>query len=97
LQFFDDDNDIPILLFGRAVTPMSGLYDYGLSEEKSSSTTSGSTGLFQACGAPSQGHAELLKRSARYAMSLLRYLVCDHREFINVKTVCTIAIECAVV
>jgi len=32
-EFYNDD--IPILLLGRAMMPMSGLYDYGLPEEKS--------------------------------------------------------------
>ena len=37
-------------------------------------------GLLQACGAPSVEHDQMLKRSARHAMSLLKFLVCDFVE-----------------
>lgn len=37
-------------------------------------------GLMQACGTPSVEHDHMLKRSARHAMSLLKFLVCDFVE-----------------
>ena len=37
-------------------------------------------GLLQACGTPSVEHDQMLKRSARHAMSLLKFLVCDFVE-----------------
>lgn len=37
-------------------------------------------GLMQACGSPSVEHENMLKRSARDAMRLLKYLVCDYEE-----------------
>ena len=37
-------------------------------------------GLLQAAGSPSVEHDQMLKRSARHAMSLLKYLVCDFVE-----------------
>ena len=37
-------------------------------------------GLLQACGTPSVEHDHMLKRSARHAMSLLKFLVCDFVE-----------------
>ena len=37
-------------------------------------------GLLQACGSPSVEHDHMLKRSARHAMSLLKFLVCDFVE-----------------
>jgi hypothetical protein len=37
-------------------------------------------GLLQAAGSPSVEHDHMLKRSARHAMSLLKYLVCDFVE-----------------
>jgi hypothetical protein len=38
------------------------------------------SGLLQACGTPSVEHDNMLKRSARHAMSLLKFLVCDYVE-----------------
>lgn len=37
-------------------------------------------GLLQACGTPSVEHDQMLKRSARHAMNLLKFLVCDFVE-----------------
>lgn len=37
-------------------------------------------GLLQACGTPSVEHDQMLKRSARHAMNLLKFLVCDFAE-----------------
>ena len=37
-------------------------------------------GLLQAAGSPSVEHDQMLKRSARHAMNLLKYLVCDFVE-----------------
>jgi len=37
-------------------------------------------GLLQACGTPSVEHDHMLKRSARHAMNLLKFLVCDFVE-----------------
>lgn len=84
-EFYDDD--IPLLLLGSAATP-AGLYGLNNNNDLEDNVkTSTKTGLLQACGAPSQDHGDMLKRSARYAMSLLKYLVCDHRECINGRVV----------
>jgi len=40
----------------------------------------GAYGLLQACGTPSVEHDQMLKRSARHAMNLLKFLVCDFVE-----------------
>lgn len=89
-EFYDDD--IPLLLLGSSSSSNSattgffgGGFDLGSSlvEDSTTKGTTKSGGLLQACGAPSQDHGDLLKRSARYAMSLLKYLVCDHREYLH--------------
>jgi hypothetical protein len=90
-EFYDDD--IPFLLLGRSSSSSTigsgggafDGYDIGTSGAGGSTTTTGvgGGGLLHACGAQSQDHGDLLKRSARYAMSLLKYLVCDHREYLH--------------
>ena len=70
-EFYDDD--IPLLLLGSAA-PAALLGD-------DPEVLDGSMyGLLQACGTPSAEHDHMLKRSARHAMSLLKFLVCDFVE-----------------
>jgi hypothetical protein len=70
-EFYDDD--IPLLLLGKE----SNYSDAG--------AMVGSTGLLLACGSsatdPKPG--SMLKRSAPHVMSLLKYLVCDHLDFLD--------------
>jgi hypothetical protein len=72
-EFFDDD--LPLLFLGSE-SP-TALYDgteYG--------DLSLYTGLFQACATPSNDQKGL-KRSARNAMHLVKYLACDHIDLID--------------
>jgi len=70
-EFYDDD--IPLLLLGSAAPAALIGDDPDILE--------GSVyGLLQACGTPSVEHDHMLKRSARHAMSLLKFLVCDFVE-----------------
>lgn len=72
-EFYDDD--LPLLFLGSESPP--GLYDvteYG--------DLSLYTGLLQACAMPS-GDQKGLKRSARNAMHLVKYLACDHVDQID--------------
>ena len=78
-EFYDDD--IPLLLLGSAAPPAllasSDLLDdidYG------GGKSSEIYGLLQGCGTPSVEHDHMLKRSARHAMSLLKFLVIDFVE-----------------
>ena len=70
-EFYDDD--IPLLLLGSAA-PAALLGDDPEFMEGDV------MGLLQACGTPSVEHDQMLKRSARHAMSLLKFLVCDFVE-----------------
>jgi hypothetical protein len=73
-EFYDDD--IPLLLLGSAA-PAALLGDHAdLFEDD----TTQIYGLLQACGTPSVEHDHMLKRSARHAMNLLKFLVCDFVE-----------------
>eukprot|EP00559_Dactyliosolen_fragilissimus_P008571 CAMPEP_0184872304 /NCGR_PEP_ID=MMETSP0580-20130426/41207_1 /TAXON_ID=1118495 /ORGANISM="Dactyliosolen fragilissimus" /LENGTH=1377 /DNA_ID=CAMNT_0027375073 /DNA_START=24 /DNA_END=4157 /DNA_ORIENTATION=- len=76
------DDDIPLLLLGSE-SP-SAIVDPSILEEHQ---LSGLYGLLQACGTPSTDHSGGLKRSARNAMKLLKYLVCDYQEVRNGNTV----------
>lgn len=79
-EFYDDD--IPLLLLGSAAPPIL-LGDHTDFIEEMAASSGGNSevyGLFQACGTPSVEHHDMLKRSARHAMSLLRFLVCDFAE-----------------
>jgi hypothetical protein len=69
-EFYDDD--LPLLFLG-SLTPV-------LDDELVGQRL---YGLLQACGTPSNEHEHMLKRSARPAMALLKYLVCDFAEFKN--------------
>ena len=80
-EFYDDD--IPLLLLGSAApaallaaSDLLDDIDYGGSGDNSSEIY----GLLQACGTPSVEHDQMLKRSARHAMSLLKFLVIDFVE-----------------
>ncbi len=73
-EFYDDD--IPLLFLGNAA-PAAALDD--------DLVGSGVYGLMQACGSPSTEHDHMLKRSARHAMTLLKYLVLDFVEIQNGK------------
>ncbi|KAL3942111.1 MAG: hypothetical protein SGBAC_003648 [Bacillariaceae sp.] len=70
-EFYDDD--IPLLLLGSAVPAALLGDDTDILGENV-------IGLLQAAGSPSVEHDQTLKRSARHAMSLLKYLVCDFVE-----------------
>jgi hypothetical protein len=70
-EFYDDD--IPLLLLGSAA-PAALLGD------DTEIMVENAIGLLQAAGSPSVEHDHMLKRSARHAMSLLKYLVCDFVE-----------------
>jgi len=69
-EFYDDD--LPLLFLGSLV-PV-------LDEELVGQRL---YGLLQACGSPSVEHENTLKRSARPAMALLKYLVCDFCDYDN--------------
>ena len=78
-EFYDDD--IPLLMLGSAApaallasTDLFDDFDYGGGD------SSEIYGLLQACGTPSVEHDQMLKRSARHAMSLLKFLVIDFVE-----------------
>ncbi len=68
-EFYDDD--IPLLLLGSAA-PATVLAEEFVHERV--------YGLLQACGTPSVEHDHMLKRSARHAMNLLKFLVCNFVE-----------------
>ncbi len=70
--FFDDD--LPLLFLGSEVESPTALYD-----EDQYGDLSGFYGLLQACATPSSD-SEGLKRSARNAMNLVKYLALDHVE-----------------
>jgi hypothetical protein len=70
-EFYDDD--IPLLLLGSAA-PAAFLGD------DPEVLDGNAYGLLQATGTPSVEHDHMLKRSARHAMSLLKFLVCDFVE-----------------
>lgn len=81
-EFYDDD--IPLLLLGSAApaallaaSDLLDDIDYGGGGDSSNSEI---YGLLQACGTPSVEHDHMLKRSARHAMSLLKFLVIDFVE-----------------
>ena len=69
-EFYDDD--LPLLFLGSLVPVL----DEDLVGQRL-------YGLLQACGSPSVEHENTLKRSARPAMALLKYLVCDFCEYDN--------------
>ena len=68
------DDDLPLLMLGSKAPAalvdeeLSGLSLYG---------------LIDACGTPSSDHGQKLKRSARNAMNLLKFLVCDFKEMVD--------------
>ena len=70
-EFYDDD--IPYLLIGTKE-------DAHVDTVRSSTVPNSVGGLFHACGGVSHAHKGSLKRSARTAMALLKYLVCDFVE-----------------
>jgi len=78
-EFYDDD--IPLLMLGSTLTsnPTSALYD----DDADTSLY----GLLQACGSPSREHASMLKRSARHAIALLKYLVIDFVDVVDGRVV----------
>ena len=75
-DFYDDD--LPLFFLGSESPP--ALYDQSEYWELSAYT-----GLLQACAMPSSGNGNgyALKRSARNAMHLLKYLCCDHVDLID--------------
>ena len=79
-EFYDDD--IPLLLLGSAAPPVL-LGDHTDFIEEMAAMSGGNAevhGLLQACGSPSVEHDNMLKRSARHAMTLLKFLVCEFVE-----------------
>jgi hypothetical protein len=68
-EFYDDD--LPLLLLGSDL-PAAMMDEELVGQEL--------YGLLQACGTPSNEHDNMLKRSARNAMTLLKYLVLEFRE-----------------
>lgn len=82
-EFYDDD--IPLLLLGSAA-PAALVGDHADFFEDVAGAGGGGGpdhqiyGLLQACGTPSVEHDHMLKRSARHAMNLLKFLVCDFVE-----------------
>ncbi len=78
-EFYDDD--IPLLLLGSAA-PAALLASSDLLDDidYGGGDSSEIYGLLQACGTPSVEHDQMLKRSARHAMSLLKFLVIDFVE-----------------
>jgi hypothetical protein len=75
-EFYDDD--LPLLLLGSHAP--AAILDEELVGQKF-------YGLLQACGTPSSDHDHMLKRSARPAMALLKYLVLDWKEHTRGKPV----------
>ena len=73
-EFYDDD--IPLLFLGSQAP--AAVLDEELVGQRF-------YGLLQACGTPSSDHDHMLKRSARPAMALLKFLACDWREHVNHK------------
>lgn len=70
-EFYDDD--IPLLLLGSATPPH-------LLGEDTDFLSENVIGLIQASGSPSAEHDNMLKRSARFAMALLKFLVLEFVE-----------------
>jgi hypothetical protein len=70
-EFYDDD--LPLLFLGSE-SPVA-LYD-----DEQYGDLSAYHGLLQACSTPSTDHQGGLKRSARNAMNLVKYLACDHAD-----------------
>ncbi|GAX11403.1 hypothetical protein FisN_22Lh076 [Fistulifera solaris] len=68
-EFYDDD--IPLLFLGSAAPAAS------LDDPDDVEILAGLYGLLQACGTPSGEHDGTLKRSARHAMTLLKWLLLD--------------------
>ena len=73
-EFYDDD--IPLLFLGSQAP--AAVLDEELVGQRF-------YGLLQACGTPSSDHGHMLKRSARPAMALLKFLVCDWKEYVHHK------------
>jgi hypothetical protein len=71
-EFYDDD--LPLLWLGAAAPAVY------LEEVNDDLLAMGIYGLLQACGAPSDDHDASLKRSARHATNLLKWLLLDWRE-----------------
>ena len=71
-EFYDDD--VPLLWLGAAAPAAY------LEEVNDDLLAMGIYGLLQACGTPSDDHDASLKRSARHAMNLLKWLVMDWKE-----------------
>lgn len=71
-EFYDDD--LPLLWLGAAAP---AIY---LEEVNDDLLAMGIYGLLQACGAPSDDHDGTLKRSARHATNLLKWLLLDWKE-----------------
>lgn len=76
-EFYDDD--IPLLLLGSAA-PAALLGEHADLFDDVAGSGNQIYGLLQACGTPSVEHDHMLKRSARHAMNLLKFLVCDFVE-----------------
>ena len=71
-EFYDDD--LPLLWLGAAAPSQY------LEEVNDDLLAMGIYGLLQACGAPSEDHDGTLKRSARHAMNLLKWIILDWKE-----------------
>jgi len=71
-EFYDDD--IPLLWLGAAAPAAY------LEEVNDDLLAMGIYGLLQACGTPSENTDGTLKRSARHAMNLLKWLIMDWKE-----------------
>jgi Exocyst complex component Sec5 len=71
-EFYDDD--LPLLWLGSAAPAVY------LEEVNDDLLAMGIYGLLQACGAPSDDHDGTLKRSARHAMNVLKWLLVDWKE-----------------
>lgn len=74
--FYDDD--IPLLFTGLTLPDP----DFGADEQDSSLRL---YTLLEACGEPSGDKHGMLKRSAKHAMSLLKFLVCDFVDLVDSK------------
>jgi len=75
--FYDDD--IPLLFTGLTLPDP----DFGEDDEQDSSLRLYT--LLEACGEPSGDKHGMLKRSAKNAMSLLKFLVCDFVDLVDSK------------